>query len=442
MTRKAGLQGCATTRPGRRGFLAGALLAVPSIVSLRARAAAGTTLRYWSFLDPSSDDVRSQAQTQMIAGFTARHPDVTVKIEVVHWSKVVPMLITSAAAGQAPDIALVHSSRIPQAVEAGAIVPITRFVDALPQPAQDDFLEPIAKMRYNGQVWSLPSEHRVEGMLLYRRDLFDKAGIKSPPRTWAEVADVARKLQQPHVWGLVWALSRQDAAANVKMLMTEYWAAGGDFFNADGSAAVNSPAGLRLAETITDLARNARVMPDRIVGVEDSRSMMKGGTTAMLIEGTQVFDLINSSKTVAGSLASAPMPTLQPGQYPPDALLAGQTLAVSKDCQAPEVAWSFIEHMTSPEAQLISAKVGGNVPVRGSCFADPFFATKRAAELVSWRDYIRTKGRPFLVNTLSDYMADSLGLAYEEILTGGAAPQAALDAAAARYNERKRSSGG
>ena len=291
-------------------------------------------------------------------------------------------------------------------------------MDALPQSARDDFVEPISKMRYNGQVWSLPAEHRVEGMLLYRRDLFDTAGIKSPPRTWDELAKVAGKLQQPHLWGLVWALSRQDAAANVKMLMTEYWAAGGDFFNADGSAAVNGPIGLRLANTIADLARKSKVMPDRIVGVEDARSMMKGGTAAMLVEGTQVFDLINSSKTVGGNLASAPMPTLAAGQWPPDALLAGQTLAISKDSKAPEAAWSFIEHMTSPEAQLISAKVGGNVSVRNSVFSDPYFATPAAAEVVAWRDYIRAKGRPFLVTALSDYMADSLGLAYEEILTG------------------------
>ena len=60
-----------------------------------------------------------------------------------------------------------------------------------------------------------------------------------------------------------------------------------------------------------------------------------------------------------------------------------------------------------------------------------------AKEMVSWRDYILAKGRPFLVSTLSDYMNDCLGLAYEEILTGRASPKVALDQAAARFNERK-----
>jgi multiple sugar transport system substrate-binding protein len=431
------------TGSGRRAFLAGVLplLAAPAVIASRAGAAGPQlTLRYWSFLDPASDDPRSLAQAQIIDGFTAKYPDVAIKIEVVHWSKVVPMLVTSAAAGQAPDIALVHSSRIPQAVDAGAIVPIDRFVDALPQAAQGDFLEPIAKMRYNGHVWSLPSEHRIEGVLLYRRDLFAQAGIKSPPRTWDEMAEVAHKLQQPHVWGLVWALSRKDAAANVKLLQCEYWAAGGDFFNPDGTAAVNSPVGLRLATAIADLARKAKVMPDRIVGAEDSRSMMRGGTAAILVEGTQIYDSIRAAKAVgATNLGTAPLPVLDAGQYPPPALLAGQTLTISKDSKEPEAAWRFIEHMTSPEAQIISAKVGGNLPVRNSSFSDPWFATPAAAELVSWRDYVLAKGRPYLVTTLSDYMADSLGLAYEEILTGRAEPKTALDQAAARFNERKQS---
>src|ERR1019366_6580960 len=144
----------------------------------------------------------------------------------------------------------------------------------------------------------------------------------------------------------------------------------------------------------------------------------------------------------ATNLATAPLPVLDGRQYPPDALLAGQTLAISKDSKEPEAAWRFIEHMTSPDAQMISAKVGGNLPVRNSVFSDPWFSTAAAAELVSWRDYVRAKGRPFLVSTLSDYMADSLGLAYEEILTGRAEPKAALDQAAARFNERKRSMNG
>ncbi|MGH7043864.1 MAG: extracellular solute-binding protein [Acetobacteraceae bacterium] len=427
--------------PGRRGFMMGALpvLAAPVILASRARAATRHTLRYWSFLDPASKDPRSRAQSQMIAGFQAKNPDIAIRIEVVHWSKIVPLLNTSAAAGQAPDLALIHSSRIPQAADAGAIVPIDAFIDAMPQAEQADFLEPLAKMRYQGHIWSLPAEHRIEGMLLYRTDLFAKAGITRPPRTFAELAEVAGKLNQPHVWGFVWALSRKDAAANVKILQTEYWAAGGDFFKPDGTANVNSPIGLKLADALADLAFKRKVMPARPVGVEEARSMMKGGTAAILVEGTQVFNSIASAKAVGPNLATAPLPTLEAGQYPPDALLAGQTLAISKDCKARDAAWRFIDYMTHPAAQLVSATVGGSLPVRKSVFKDAWFATPAARQMVGWRDYILAKGRPFLVSTLSDYMNDCLGLAYEEILTRSATPRVALEQAAARFNERKRS---
>ena len=65
--------GWSATGPGRRGFLVGMLplLAAPAVIASRANAAgAKATLRYWSFLDPASDDPRSLAQAQMIDGFT------------------------------------------------------------------------------------------------------------------------------------------------------------------------------------------------------------------------------------------------------------------------------------------------------------------------------------------------------------------------------------
>jgi multiple sugar transport system substrate-binding protein len=402
-----------------------------------AAAADPVTLRYWSFLDPASSDPRSIAQTQMINAFTAANPDVAVKVEVVHWSKMVPLLVTAAGANQAPDIALIHYTRIPEAVESGAVIPIDRFVDTLPKSSLDDFLLPLDKTKYKGRLYSISVEHRIEGMLFYRKDLWDKAGLQQQPKTWEELARYSKKLNQPPVWGFVWALSRKDAAANVKILQPLYWSAGGDFYKPDGSAAVNSPVGVQIAKTISDLAFVDKTMPAYVVGVEEARSMMKGGTTAMFVEGTQIFQSVRASKTVGNNLFTMPLPALSEAAYPPPAFVTGQTLAITKDAKDPGAAWRFVQFMTGPQAQLISAKVGLNMPVRKSIFSDPWFATSEGKVITEWKDYVVAKGRSPEQNMLSDFMSDSLGLAYEEILTGRKDPKSALDQAAARYNERK-----
>ncbi len=174
--------------------------------------AAQVTLRYWSFLDPNDPNPRSVAQTKIIEEFTAKNPDIAVKVEVVHWSKVVPMLITAAGAGQAPDVALIHSSRMPMAIEAGAVIPLDRFVSAWSDAQKKDFLLSMEDFLYKGKLYSLPWEHRVESILMYRKDLFDEVGIRQPPRTWSEVEEAARRLTRQNRWGFVWALSRKDAA--------------------------------------------------------------------------------------------------------------------------------------------------------------------------------------------------------------------------------------
>lgn len=394
------------------------------------------TIRYWTFLDPMSKDPRSVAQSQMISAFMAENPNVTVKVEAVHFSKLVPLLITAAGANQAPDVALIHYTRIPEAVESGSIIPIDRFVQSMPDQDVDDFLLPLEKTKYKGSLYSLSVEHRIEGVLLYRKDLFTKAGISRPPKTWDELASQAKKLNQPPVWGFVSALSRKDVAANMKMLLPVYWSAGGDFYNSDGSAAINSAAGVKIAKTMADLAFVEKVLPPYAVGVEESRSMMKSGTAAMFVEGTQVYESMRASKAVGDNLGVAPLPAFTAADYPPPAMVAGQTLAISKSAKAPEIAWRFVQFMTSPRAQMISAKIGRNMPVRTSVFSDPWFSTPYGKILSEWKDYVATKGRPPALNVLSDYMSDTLGLAYEEILTSRKDPKAALDQAAARYNAR------
>lgn len=410
-------------------------VAVTLLLSTQCAQAAQVTLRYWSFLDPKDPNPRSVAQTKIIEDFMAKNPDIAVKVEVVHWSKIVPMLITAAGAGQAPDVALIHSSRMPMAIEAGAVVPLDRYVAAWPEKEKTDFLLPFDEFRYKGHMYSLPWENRVESILMYRKDLFDKAGVREPPRTWAEVEQDGRKLTAPNLWGFVWALSRKDAAANVKILESLYWSLGGDFYNPDGTAAVNSPAGVRVAQTFADLALKAKVLPSSILGVEEGRAMTKAGGAAMLVDGTMVVGSIQAGKGIGRNLHTAPLPSFDPAK-PAPAIVAGQTLAITRDCKVPEAAWRFIQFMISSAAQFINAQIGQNMPTRKSAYTDPWFRTDAAGDLVAWKNYALAGGRPYVLNEFSDFMNDSLGQAYEEILTGRAPVKEALDRAAARYNER------
>ncbi len=200
---------------------------------------------------------------------------------------------------------------------------------------------------------------------------------------------------------------------------------------------MNGPVGVRIAQTFADLVGKAKVMPPGIIGVEEARTMAKSGTTAMVVDGTQVVGSIQAGKGIGRNLRTAPLPSFDPNK-PAPAIVAGQTLAISRDSKAPEAAWRFIEHMLSPAAQIVNARIGQNMPIRRSAYDDPWFRTEDASELVTWKDYILAGGRPYRPVEYSDFMNDALARAYEEILTGRAPVKDALDRAAASYNDRVR----
>ena len=163
--------------------------------------------------------------------------------------------------------------------------------------------------------------------------------------------------------------------------------------------------------------------------------MAKAGTAAMLIDGSQVVGSIQAGKGIGRSLRTAPLPSFEAGR-PAPAIVAGQTLAITQNCKTPDLAWRFIQHMISPAAQILNAKIGQNMPTRRSAYEDPWFKSEEASDLVEWKNYAVAGGRPFPPVELSDFLNDSLGQAYEEILTGRAQIKDALDRAATRYNER------
>lgn len=415
---------------------AAALVAGLMVVGLSAAHAQEVTIRYWSFLDPNASNPRSKAQTQMIEAFEQKNPGVKVAVEVVHWSKIVPMLITAVGAGNAPDVALIHSSRMTKVIEAGSVIPLDKFADGMSDADKNDFLLPFKDYYEQNHLYSLPAEHRVESVLMYRKDYLKQVGWDHPPQTWDEVIKVGKALTNGNRWGFVWPLSRKDSAALVKVLQTLYWSEGGSFFNEDGTAAINSPAGIKIGKMIASLAREYKIMPTNAVGVEEGRTMAKSGAVALYVDGSQVFSTIKSGAGVGDNLSSAPLPRFDASKPAPLAIVAGQTLAIAKTSKHPDVAWKFIAYMVSPEAQAVSGKVGGNLPVRKSAFNDPWFKTDIAHELVAWRDYVLAGARPFETHEQSDYMNDSLALAYERILAGQASVEDALNDAAARFDRR------
>src|SRR5207244_758650 len=103
---------------------------------------------------------------------------------------------------------------------------------------RSDFVSVFAR---NGQIkgvqYGIPIAGSVRG-LFYKKDLFQRAGIDEPPRTWAELEADARTIEQrTGAIGYALPLGPEEPQAEFSLFM---WGNGGDWFR-HGKWAIDNP---------------------------------------------------------------------------------------------------------------------------------------------------------------------------------------------------------
>ena len=119
-------------------------------------------------------------------------------------------------AGQAPNVGMVSSYIVPQLAQAGALVPLNSYINGpngltAAQIKQDYYPVVWKDMLIGGSQtrYLMPLEKKSLVVIYYNANLFRKAGISSPPRTWAQVGADAAKITAlgPKYHGIAWTPS-------------------------------------------------------------------------------------------------------------------------------------------------------------------------------------------------------------------------------------------
>lgn len=151
------------------------------------------TLQFWGTFD---DD---RFYGDAIAEFNRANPSVRVIYRKFNFEDYEKQLIDSFAAGTGPDIWLMHNTWLPK--HGDKIQPLPQgSIEGEKKPLftikefQDQFVDVAVKdLTIGGQIYALPLY--IDTLALYyNKDLFNTAGIASPPRTWEEFNDAAKEL--------------------------------------------------------------------------------------------------------------------------------------------------------------------------------------------------------------------------------------------------------
>jgi len=184
---------------------------------------------------------------QALAEQYGKQGGAKVDLRVIDWNSIDQQVSTMIQNNQPPDVLNLNS--FSSYARDGLLHPAS---DVLSPATRDDFLDAFARGgQYQGTLYGLPILSSARAFF-YNRDLFAKAGLAAPPKTWDEFVQAAKKIQAlgDGTIGYALPLGPEEAQAEWSIWM---WNGGGDW-KAGDAWAIDSEANVRTLGFLADLA--------------------------------------------------------------------------------------------------------------------------------------------------------------------------------------------
>ncbi|TCO15390.1 multiple sugar transport system substrate-binding protein [Kribbella steppae] len=213
--------------------------------------------------------------------------------------------------------------------------------------------------------------------LFYRKDLVQQAGFSGPPKSWAEMVEQAKKINNPskNVYGYSFR-GGLGAGGNAIAIISGYVI---DEINRDnafkltsGKTIFSSPKAVDALNLYVDLFKSASPPSSVSWGYPEMVQGFTSGTTGFLLQDPEVIATVKQSKTIKeDQWGTAPLPVGPTGKAAQPLANAGWGVAQGSE-HKPE-AVKLIKFLTSGDAAMTFSKENSLVPILKSAAEDPFF---------------------------------------------------------------------
>ncbi|QAZ42343.1 ABC transporter substrate-binding protein [Mesorhizobium sp. Pch-S] len=242
----------------------------------------------------------------------------------------------------------------------------------------------------DGRLVALPW-YMDTGLMYYRQDLLEKYG-KQPPKTWDELTETAKLIQEqeraagnPDLWGFTW----QGKSYEGLTCDAIEWVAssgGGTIIEPDGKVSINNPAAAKALTRAKDWVKT--ISPEGVLGYDEetSRAVFEAGNAVFHRNWPYVWGTSQAEGSkVAGKVGMMALPVGADGQKS-SGCLGPMYLGISKYTAKPELATELLRYLVGPEVQKMRAIEGAYNPTQKSLYSDkdvlaklPFLADAQAA---------------------------------------------------------------
>ena len=322
------------------------------------------TIKWWHI---GNKDPMMSTWADLAHQFEAAHPGVKFEITPLENEAFKTKLSTNIQAGSPPDIFHTWGGGVLfQQADAGMVKDLTAHVGGWKDTLIPSAVDPYSN---GGKTYASPVDTGMVGFW-YNKELFAKAGVTTPPATWAGYLEVVRKLKAAGVTPIA-------LAGKEKWPGHYYWAylamrVGG--LDALTQAAANkdftSPdfvaAGTHLQELVDLQPFQTGFLAAGFSTPDGQAATMGNGKAAMELMGqwAPVVEKDSSAgkKGLGDKLGFFPFPVVDGGKGQiTDAFGGGGGFAVGKN--APAEAIEFLKFLAQPGNARTEAKSAGSLPV-------------------------------------------------------------------------------
>jgi multiple sugar transport system substrate-binding protein len=393
------------------------------------------SISYWS----SS----SQAEINWLdSHFNATHSSIKVHGQYIASSDNITTKVVSALkSGTEPNVLLGGDpEQLPFLAESGKVVDL-----ASPLKAETSQLYPGIRsaLSYQGKQLGMALGGVGDYVLFYNKTDFAKAGIASPPATWAQVEADAVKLSDPAKkhYGIYipWGTDEWISYDWESLL----WANGGQLLNSGNTkVAFDSPAGVAALTTWVNLVRKDHAAPTTSyaqAGSFDGAPAFASNAVSMIIEGQWAVSEFDTAKLNYGV---ALVPAGTSGQSAANIGIGVASVFTQGGSAAQNASVTFVKWLAQPAQGAYLTAVTGGLPSAPSQLGQPA-VKKEVASQATYQTFAAQLKTGHTRPSVPAYAQISLDLATEiqAALNGTVTPAQALAKAAAEGNQAIASGG-
>jgi sorbitol/mannitol transport system substrate-binding protein len=296
---------------------------------------------------------------QFTKEFARDHPGVKVRYVTLPENEARARITQDVAtkAGQF-DVVMIGTYEAPIWGRNGWLTDLTRYTRADRAYDVDDLLPAVRKGLSVGQKLYAVPFYGESSFLMYRKDLFEQAGLHMPAHpTWTQVADFARKLKTPDRAGIC-LRGLPGWGEQLAPLDTVINTFGGRWYDMNWNAQLTSPATTRAVKFYLDLIKQAGEPGAPNAGFSECLTAYTQGQAAMWYDATVAAGSLEDkkvSKVVGknGYVAAPVMETKWSGW------LWAWSLAIPTTAKDPDAAWEFVSWATSKQyIRLVGERLG------------------------------------------------------------------------------------